>query len=216
MFSSITYWPPWTKQWFTPNWPNLPPLDLLFTSSLLLATIIYSVTVTSQALSILNKPPPMVQAKMSVVLLLSLPQPRRRPLVWQWEVNLHPHQALCYLQTHGNMLRDAYCVVNKSISAAGPRGSNRALYFGFVTCQNIWVNFALYSTVSKVMFVMRQWVPWDVIFTVKFTSKNKTTLIFDSPLRRILLLFFCMLKNATAALNSGIFSHFSFPVRVVP
>lgn len=105
-------------------------------------------------LAILNKPPPMVQAKMSVVLLLSLPQLRRRPLVWQWEVTLHPHQALhCYLQTYGNMLRDeaAYCVANKSISAAGPRRSNRALYFGFVTCQNIWVNFALYSTVSKVM-----------------------------------------------------------------
>lgn len=159
MFSPITYWPPWAKQWFTPNWSNLPPLGLLFTPAFLLPTIIYSVTVTSQSLGIPNKPPPMDEAKMSVVLLLSLSQLKRRPLAWQWEVN--PHQALHRsIKPHGSMLEEeaAYCVVNKSISAAGQTGSNGTLYFKIVTCQNIWVTFALYFTVPKVMFVMRQWV----------------------------------------------------------
>ncbi len=89
MFSSITYCPPWAFQWFTPYWSNLPPLHLLFTSPFLLPNIIYSVTLTSQPWAIPNKPPPMDKAKMSVVLLLSLPQLRWQPVAWQCEVN-HP------------------------------------------------------------------------------------------------------------------------------
>lgn len=103
MFSSITYCPHGDLQWFTTNWSHLPPLVLLFTSPFLLTTVIYSVTLTFQASAIPNKPPPTDEAKMSVVLLLSLLLHRRRPLAWQWEVILHPHQALGSVETHCEM-----------------------------------------------------------------------------------------------------------------
>lgn len=103
MFFSIIYCPHGDSQWFTTDWSHLPPLVLLFTSPFLLTAVIYSVTLTFQASAIPNKPPPTDEAKMSVVLSLSVLLHRRRPLAWQWEVILHPHQALASVETHCEM-----------------------------------------------------------------------------------------------------------------
>lgn len=100
----IHFWPP---NVFLPhlltNWSRLPPLVLLFTSPFLLTTVIYSVTLTFQPSAIPNKPPPTDEAKMSVVLLLSLLLHRRRLLACQWEVILHTHQAFGSEETHCEM-----------------------------------------------------------------------------------------------------------------
>lgn len=53
--------------------------------------------------------------------------------------------------------------------------SNRALYIGFVACQNIWVNFAIYSTMSKAMFVVRWWMWWGIFLAIELTSQNITS-----------------------------------------
>lgn len=92
MFSSITYCPPGDLQWITTDWSHLPPW---FSSSLHSSNL--------PPLAIPNKPPPTDEAKMSVVLLLSLLLLRRRPPAWQWEVILHPPQALRSMKTRCEM-----------------------------------------------------------------------------------------------------------------
>ena len=129
---------------------------------------------------------------MSVVLLLSLARLRWRPVPWQWEVNRPLIKTSIALSSPMETCREkeaACCVVNKSFSAAGPGRSNRALHIGFVACQNIWVNFALYPTMSKAMFVMKQlsvmgyYLSHETLIkhyniTDKFLTLNSSVLLF--------------------------------------
>lgn len=135
MFSSITYWPPWAKQWFTTNWCNLPPLVLLFTSPFLLPTIIYSVIMTSQDLAISNKPPTLDEAKMSVVLLVSLLQLWRGPLVWP------PLLHGIILQDHISLLDASFFLEEYPSSTTHwkvlPSTMNNSWHFTFLLCYNM-------------------------------------------------------------------------------
>lgn len=187
MFASITYWPHWAKQWFTPNWSKRPPQCLLFSSPFLTPLIIYSATLTSQPLAIPKNPPPMDEAKMSVVFLLSLPQLRWGPLAWQWEVNLSlsSRSPSLYPTTwkHVARWRSLLCGQQKHFSS-WTTGSNRALHIGFVVCQNIWISLAQYSTISKAQLCYDA-VWWRII---KIISRNNVCLALASPAGSIILL----------------------------
>lgn len=139
-FSFITYCHPPPKP-IAMIYPQLlqPPARHLF---LTLLTLHYNLLCHPDLPAIPNKPPPKdgaKEAKMSAVPLVQFApaQMNASSLTAGGQSSLHPLPP-----PHGNIPREevTFCVVNKSISAAGPGRSNGAFYTGFAACQNIWVN----------------------------------------------------------------------------